>query len=74
MMFRKNRFGHFMQNVSNRGNLHEMSNPVFWQKIRKNINLSSTEFAQRVVTVILLLLLLNLNHVTNHYIRPFSTE
>ena len=31
--------------------LHEMSNPVFWKKNKKNINLSSAEFAQRVIKV-----------------------
>ena len=40
-----------MQIVSIGDNLHEMSNPVFWEKNKKNIiNLSSTtELAQRVV-------------------------
>ena len=28
----ENRIWHFMQIVSNRVNLHEMSNPVFWEK------------------------------------------
>ena len=41
-----------MQIVSNGDNLHEMPNPVFWEKIRKNIiSLSSTELAQTVVKV-----------------------
>ena len=32
--------------------LHEMSNPIFWEKNKKNIiNLSSAENAQRVVKV-----------------------
>ena len=40
-----------MQIVSG-DNLHEMSDPVFWKKIRKNIiNLSSAELAQRVLNV-----------------------
>ena len=29
----ENRFSHFMQIVSSGDNLHEMSNPVFWEKI-----------------------------------------
>ena len=37
-----------MQIFSNGDNLREMSNPIFWKK-RKNINLSSAEFAHRVV-------------------------
>ena len=40
-----------MQIVSNGDNLHEMSNPVFWEKNTKNINLLSAEFAQRGVKV-----------------------
>ena len=36
-----------MQIVSIGDNLHEMSNPVFWEKIKKYIvNLSSAELAQ----------------------------
>ena len=39
-----------MQIVSHGDNLHKMSYPVFWGKIRKKvINLSSAELAQRVV-------------------------
>ena len=42
LFFSENRIRHFMQ----------MSNPVFWEKIRKNIiNLSSAENAQRVIKV-----------------------
>ena len=42
-----------MQIVSSGDNLHEMSEPIFWEKkIRKNIiNLSSAELAQCVVKV-----------------------
>ena len=43
-----------MQIVYNRDNLHEMSDPVFWEKNKKKINitnLSSAEFAQRMVTI-----------------------
>ena len=48
-----------MQIVSNGDNLHEISNPVFWEKNKKNvISLSSVEFTQRVVKVN------NLNTVT----------
>ena len=37
-----------MQIVSFGDNLQEMSNPVFWEKKKKNIiNLSSAELAQR---------------------------
>ena len=34
-------------------NLHEMSNPVLWDKIRKNITakLSSAELVQKVIKV-----------------------
>ena len=40
----------FMQTVSNRDNLHEMSNPIFWKIKRKiTINLSSAESVQWVV-------------------------
>ena len=43
---------HFMQIVSNGDNLHEMSNPVFLEKKSENfINLSSAEFAQRMIKV-----------------------
>ena len=31
--------------------MHEMSNPVFWKKNKKNIHLWSSEFAQRMVQV-----------------------
>ena len=40
-----------MQIVSIGDNLHEMSNPVFWIKIKKNINLLSAGLAQGVVKV-----------------------
>ena len=41
-----------MQIVSIRDNMHEMSNPIFWEKVREHIiNLSSAELAQRVVMV-----------------------
>ena len=40
----------FLQKTGN--NLHEMSNPVSWEKNKKNItNLSSAELAQRMVKV-----------------------
>ena len=32
-----------LQIVYNGDNLHEMSNPVFWEKIRKYFNMSSTK-------------------------------
>ena len=42
-----------MQIVSNGDNLHEMLNPVFWEKNKKNIiNLSFAELTKRVVKVI----------------------
>ena len=41
-----------MQTVSNGDSLHEMSNPVFWEKQEKNIaNLLSAELALRVIKV-----------------------
>ena len=38
-----------MQIVYKRYNLHEISNPVFWEKYENTINLSSAEQAQRMV-------------------------
>ena len=41
-----------MQIVSIGDSLHEMSDPVFWEKNKKNIiNFSSAEFAHRVVKI-----------------------
>ena len=41
-----------MQIVSKVENLYEMSNPVFWEKDKKNIiSLSSAELSKRVVKV-----------------------
>ena len=41
-----------MQNVSTGDSLHEMSNPVIWEKNEKDIvNLSSAELARGVVKV-----------------------
>ena len=40
-----------MQIISNGDELHEMSNPVFWKNKRNAIDLSSAEFAQRMVKV-----------------------
>ena len=40
-----------MQTVSNGDNLHEMLNPVFLEKIRKNIELRSAKYAHSVVKV-----------------------
>ena len=37
-----------MQIFSNGDNMHEMSNPVFWDKEKKINNLSSAEIAQSV--------------------------
>ena len=37
-----------MQIVFNGDKFHEMSYPVFYRKIRKTINVSSTELAQSV--------------------------
>ena len=47
---------HFSQklgfDISPKDNLHKMSKPVFWEKIRKNIiNWSSAEYVQRVLKV-----------------------
>ena len=49
----ENRIWHFMQIVSTIGdNLHEMSNPVFWKKIRKNISICCLlKILPRVVSV-----------------------
>ena len=48
--FPENRISNFMQTVSNGDNLLGMSNPCFLKKKRKkNIYLSSAEFAQRIV-------------------------
>ena len=54
LFFPENRFGHFVQIVSllTGDNLHEMSKPIFWKKIRKNIiGVSSAKLAQGVVVV-----------------------
>ena len=40
-----------MQIVSIGDNLHEISNPVFWENKKNIINLSSAELAQKVVKV-----------------------
>ena len=40
-----------MQIVSSGDNLHEMSDPVFWENKKNIINLPSAENAQRVVKV-----------------------
>ena len=41
-----------MQIVSIGDNLHEMSNPVFWEKKKSITNLSYAELAQAVIKVI----------------------
>ena len=51
LIFLENRIWHFMQIVSKGDNLHEMSNPDFWEKKKKKKNITnflSAEFAQRV--------------------------
>ena len=40
-----------MQIVSIGDNLHEISNPVFWEKKKKYSNFSSAELAKSVVKV-----------------------
>ena len=40
-----------MQMLSNRDNLHEMSNLVFWENKKNVINMSAAELAPRVVKV-----------------------
>ena len=40
-----------MHIVSLGDNLHEMSNPILWENKKKNINMSSAEFAHSVVKV-----------------------
>ena len=47
--FLENRFLTFMQIVSSEDNLHELSNPVFCEKIVKY--LSFAELAERVVKI-----------------------
>ena len=43
-----------MQIVSLGDNLHEISNPIFWENVQKNIiYLSSAEFAHSTVSVTL---------------------
>ena len=39
----ENRIWHFMQIVSTGDNLHEMSNPVFWEQEEKYLNMPSAE-------------------------------
>ena len=38
-----------MQVVSLKDSIHEMSDYIFWQNKKKNISLSSAEFAHKVV-------------------------
>ena len=40
-----------MQIVPFGDNLHEISNPVFWENKKNTVNLSSAEIAKRVVKV-----------------------
>ena len=42
---------HFMQIVSKADNLHEMSNPVFWEN-KKNVNFSYAEFSHKEVKLL----------------------
>ena len=51
LFFPENRIWHFMQIVSLGDNLHEISNPGFWENKKIIINLSSAELAKRVVKV-----------------------
>ena len=37
--------------ISDGDDLHEISNPIFWEKIRTIIHLSSAESVQRVIKV-----------------------
>ena len=48
LIFLRKQVQHFMQIVSSGDNLHEMADPVFWEKTNKKtiMNLSSAEFAQ----------------------------
>ena len=51
-IFLEKRFGHFMQIVSFRDNLNEMSKPVFFWKVKRSIiNPLSVGLAQRIVKV-----------------------
>ena len=40
----ENRIWHFMQIVSIGDNLHELSNPVFWEKKEKYFKMSAAEY------------------------------
>ena len=51
LIFLGNGIWHSMQMVSYGNYLHEMSNPVSWANKKNIINLSSAEFAQKVVKV-----------------------
>ena len=51
IFFPENRFWHFMHIVSNGDNLHEISNPVFWGKIRKILSICCLLISQRVVKI-----------------------
>ena len=63
---------HFFQIVSIGDNLHEMSNPVFWDK--KNINLSSAELAKRVVKVKILIRALDKKGIRINIFSYFSVK
>ena len=43
LFFPENRIWYFLQIVSNGDNLHEMSNPVSWEKEEKYFKLTSAE-------------------------------
>ena len=43
LIFPRNIIWNFMQIVSTGGNLHEMSNPVFWEKLEKYVKMLSAE-------------------------------
>ena len=50
IFFPENRLWHFMQILSSGDSLQEMSNPVFWEKNKKNItNVSFAELVKRLV-------------------------
>ena len=51
IFFPENRFWHFMQIVSIGDNLHEMSNPVMGKNKKNITDLSSAEYAERVVRI-----------------------
>ena len=72
LSFPENKIWHFMQTVSNGDNLHEISNPVFWENKKYITNLSSAVLAQTVVMVKVLFKLYYILH--NPWQTPQSKD